>query len=612
MAKITKPTATAAALISVVSVVVLGYFIGGIDPETGFPDPITVDGQTIEFTWTDDNTNEDLKIYTDKQTYTDGISHAEVYVAVENTTAQNQDVELLGYFRGADRKLVDAYILTEYKETYMQNDNEYGCNDEQYYSTTTNQTETRQVCGQQIIATTTESTRTFLKWDPVPVVGRSPLDVIAENEKIKVNPFARKPVEGFAAGKKTEPITAAPGEVLYFKLIIDFPRNIDDNFYIEAIGSKGAYGHLDPWFSASWTYRVSITVDATQIGSTLSSFPVYVDLSDLPASFFTNAKSDGCDIRVVESDETTETAFELVDYDAGGTGELHFMADSLSSSVDTVFYIYYGNSGASCYATSATYGAEAVWVDYTVVLHMQDDPSGGTIYDSTANGNDATVTGSMTSGDLVTSPMGAGYALQFDGTDDILTIADNASIGAIADEFNTAWTSMAWMRYDSTGDYSMPALWWKFDGVGWTQNFRAGEMYFQPRYNATFEARIISDTSGAYDDGNWHMIHATNGATWTSADFNIYNNGTETSYYSDDDDLTAGHSIANSADMYVVSATAERLITADEFRLKAGQDSDDWISAEYTNQSNTTTFYTAGTEETDGGGGSSRRIITVE
>ena len=54
-----------------------------------------------------------------------------------------------------------------------------------------------------------------------------------------------------------------------------------------------------------------------KVDADLSDFPVYVDLSDLPAGFHSNVQDGGADIRVTESDGETEVAREVVYYDAG-------------------------------------------------------------------------------------------------------------------------------------------------------------------------------------------------------------------------------------------------------------------------------------------------------
>ena len=138
------------------------------------------------------------------------------------------------------------------------------------------------------------------------------------------------------------------------------------------------------WYNASWTNRVKVTVLATKVDADLTNFPVYVDLSGLPAGFHTNVnQTDGRDIRVTKADGSTELAREVVFYDsATNTGELHFKADALANATDTDFYIYYGNAAATEPAVGATYGRNAVWSDYKAVYHMHQDPTGTVIVDA--------------------------------------------------------------------------------------------------------------------------------------------------------------------------------------------------------------------------------------
>src|SRR3989344_9011926 len=146
------------------------------------------------------------------------------------------------------------------------------------------------------------------------------------------------------------------------------------------------------WYNASWTYRVKITIQNGKVDADLTNFPVYVNLANLPAGFHTNVnQTDARDIRVTRADGTTECAREVVSYVAASdTGELHFLADALANATDTDFYIYYGNAAASDYAVTDTYGRNAVWADYEVVLHLNETTGGsGAFIDSTGNGHDA-------------------------------------------------------------------------------------------------------------------------------------------------------------------------------------------------------------------------------
>lgn len=116
-------------------------------------------------------------------------------------------------------------------------------------------------------------------------------------------------------------------------------------------------------------YRVKITVDKTNVPSNQTGFPVYVDLSHLPASFFAHVEADGRDIRVFASDGLTELPYELVSIDTVlKTGELFFKGD-LSSTVNTDFYIYYGNPALAAYARTDTYGSNNVWTGAHGIYH---------------------------------------------------------------------------------------------------------------------------------------------------------------------------------------------------------------------------------------------------
>ncbi|GAG49321.1 unnamed protein product, partial [marine sediment metagenome] len=87
------------------------------------------------------------------------------------------------------------------------------------------------------------------------------------------------------------------------------------------------------WYNASWGYRKKITIDYTKVDANLTNFPVYVNLANLGSDFFSNVKGDGGDIRITKSDGTTELPREIVAINTGAeTGEIHFKADSLSSS----------------------------------------------------------------------------------------------------------------------------------------------------------------------------------------------------------------------------------------------------------------------------------------
>lgn len=594
-------------------------FVGTLD-KAGVPAPITVDGETIEFTWTDDNTGEDLIIYTDQERYNQGLSSATVYVAVANTSGIEQDIELAGYFVNQRRYIKDIAVLTEV-DTEVPAVVETMCTEKVKLKGDTSSSTPDCVD----IETKQKTTKKELKWVELPAQQNDLFEVSKDLEKLAKSDAVKKSVDGYIAEKKSADFAIKDGEVLYYKLEIAYPANDDGNFFLEAIGSEGGYGHLDPWFDTDWSYRVAITVDDAKVPTTQTSFPVYVDLSDLPAEFHSNVLSSGCDIRVVEPDETTETAFELVSYDSGtDTGELHFMADSLTGSGggDTTYYIYYGNAGASCYAATDTYGRNNVWVNYEAVWHFQG-AVGSTEKKTDATGNGHTITEVNTPAGTATDVFGT-----TDGAYDMLGVNGQTSNTT---SYDYAYTDEQWTEINNN-DFTM-MIWFNADYLdsvtdhlfyeednGATGRRRTGitlapggtlGMSMAPDLSASIDS---SATTNSTSGGTWdYGVGRRNSSGCAEATLNA-NHGSRgisgtcnfTTFSSANNNMLFGsrqNSTYGSARRYFDGKLGEaRLILTDV--------GDDWITTEYNNHSDPSTFYTVGAEESNGGG-SPRRIINI-
>ena len=137
-------------------------------------------------------------------------------------------------------------------------------------------------------------------------------------------------------------------------------------------------------------YMVSITVPAASVDAVLTSFPVYVDLSDLPADFWTYLEyGDGRDIRVQTSEEA-EIPFDLLFCNSDDQTGALFAKVSLSNAGDTTFYVHFGLRTSDYVAVDADNGRNAVWSDYHRVLFF----TGQDMYeDHTGAGDAATVVG---------------------------------------------------------------------------------------------------------------------------------------------------------------------------------------------------------------------------
>jgi len=349
------------------------------------------------------------------------------------------------------------------------------------------------------------------------------------------------------------------------------------------------------WYNSSWKYRVKITVDHSKVGSDLTDFPVYVDLSTLPSGFHTNVKSDGGDIRVTRSDGTTECPREVVFYDStNDKGELHFKANSLSSTTDTVFYIYYGNSSASDYATDATYGAENVWNDFLGVLHCNESSS--PLMDSSGNGLDATQNGAPTYG--VTAGM-IGNGVHGDGVDDGFTMDKSGwdSTDKITIE-GIVYTSSDWAQYGGGGLFSAwdggPdwLVWWNSSG---TISWRV--------YTVNNTGGVTVTTSSKPSAGESHHVCAV----YDGAKIYLYVDGVLTGPAK-----ATGNLLEKTAN-YRLFYYSSKYIDAnyDEIRTHKVARGSSWVSATKDNLLSPTTFYTVGTQEANSTEANSVRSLYI-
>jgi len=122
------------------------------------------------------------------------------------------------------------------------------------------------------------------------------------------------------------------------------------------------------WGAAQAQLSQTITVQSSQVAANLTDYPVYVDLSDLGATFFSTVEADGSDLFVTFDDGTTPLDRELVALDkTGHTGELYFRAPSVSATSNTEFQIHWGAAGGNT-NSRGTWGPQ-----FDEVWHFQGD-----------------------------------------------------------------------------------------------------------------------------------------------------------------------------------------------------------------------------------------------
>jgi len=355
------------------------------------------------------------------------------------------------------------------------------------------------------------------------------------------------------------------------------------------------------WFASggTWGYRKAITVDADKVSgsSALTDFPMLFSVTDGDLAFTdfdgNVASSTAGDIVFTSSDGVTKLSHEI-EYYASTTGEIvaWVKIPSLSNSVDTTIYIYYGNAAADDQQDAAN-----VWdSNYMMVQHLSEDPSGSApqMLDSTANNNDGTSSGTMTTSDQVSGKIDG--SLEFDGNstqDDLITVPNSS----VWDNITTAITISAWVNPNSVGalGYRSDIIQRSSGNNDWWFNLQnSGKLSFYAdnitggtykQSTSVINENELSYVVVSYDDVN---------------DIRFYINGTYINTVAASGSFITTDNLVYFGANHNGPSTVFRGII-DELKVSNIVRSTDWIATEYNNQSSPSTFYTYGSVSTEAG-----------
>jgi len=155
------------------------------------------------------------------------------------------------------------------------------------------------------------------------------------------------------------------------------------------------------WLSG-WAKRRQITIDHTRINSDLTNFPILLYLSASSGingadvtSIFDEVGANRKKIAVTLADGVTQCYVEVEKWDAvNEKAWLWVKVPSISSTSDTILYIYYDNTqpdNTDYVGDPGETPAPNVWDEHFVlVTHMKDDPDTSHVKDSTVNANHGT------------------------------------------------------------------------------------------------------------------------------------------------------------------------------------------------------------------------------
>jgi hypothetical protein len=352
--------------------------------------------------------------------------------------------------------------------------------------------------------------------------------------------------------------------------------------------------HAQGWYDRDWDYRKAITINASQVDANLTNFPVLITITDTDLEL--EAKPDGTDILFTGDNGTAKLDHEIEAY-AAGVLVAWVEVPTISSSTNTIIYLYYGNSAASSQENPT-----GVWNgNYVMVHHLKE--TSGNHNDSTLNSNDGTmvvVTDQAATGNIV-------GADEFDGTDDYIRVPDAGSL-----QFGVgSFTAEAWIYPHSvpdsggarivntrgTGTGGSVAGWqlkiknsgsnWYFSDASIDDAVPPYEPYdgtITYPYNQWYHVVMVYDAVN--DELLFYVDSAPDGTLSLTRDFGSIPNALPT---------VIGASLAAGG----VEGTNNQFFDGiiDEVRLSNEVRSAEWISASYRNQNNPGGFYSVGDEE---------------
>ncbi|MHA2185662.1 MAG: DUF2341 domain-containing protein, partial [Promethearchaeota archaeon] len=194
-----------------------------------------------------------------------------------------------------------------------------------------------------------------------------------------------------------------------------------------------------PSNAGDYDYYKTITINHSRVSGTenLIDFPVLISLFDSDLHDYT--QPDGDDIAFSNSFEWLDYEIELYNQSYNATHALlvaWVRIPSLSTSVDTIIRMYYGNPYMDSRANPA-----GVWnSNFVAVWHMNQDPSSSDILDSTSNNHDLTTTGFTSDTRIYDGTLGT--AISADGINDRFRII---SINGPINDF----TFQTWFKFNS-------------------------------------------------------------------------------------------------------------------------------------------------------------------
>ncbi|MCF2136311.1 MAG: DUF2341 domain-containing protein [Candidatus Thorarchaeota archaeon] len=356
----------------------------------------------------------------------------------------------------------------------------------------------------------------------------------------------------------------------------------------------------------SFKYRKTITIDHTKVSADLTNFPVLIDLLDSDLHDTSKVQADGDDILFVQNGKILDHDLELFDqtYDSSNAHLVAWVKANLSSSSDTVLTMYYGNP-----VVGPQEDPKAVWSNsYEAVWHLGenavDEGTGTTHYDSTSGAYDGEQHGNARATGL------AGYGQDFDGTDDVIYVNDTKGLNPSGSVTLSGWFKLDSI-FSSSSTTSLLIMEKYYDDDNDMHIALAGQDYQSTSVpNGTLVFKVENSNAQKYI---WTTTTFWNPGWYHYSIYMDASNPSNNKIYIDGVDRTSTGSsgtatwcnLTYSATWGIGGGEVDGGFPSgsgyfngilDELRVSLGSRSTGWMTTEYNNQNDPSTFYSVGSE----------------